>query len=207
MFHGGLDHSTVSQITEIADVGKGTFFNYFPTKGHVVTEFVNARTRSLTDLITEVRAGRIAAEAALVAFVTDKLWPPDSDGWLGYYRSIISAMAEDDLVRASVAERMIGQRHAYELLIHEGQVRAEFRTDFSAADLATYVHRFIVGFALSSWTDNRGPRIAAEDPLMRIILSVLKGPRGIPARTPKSQKDAGRSRTPWRTAANRARRP
>ena len=32
----GLAHVTVEDITEAADVGKGTFFNYFATKDHVL---------------------------------------------------------------------------------------------------------------------------------------------------------------------------
>jgi AcrR family transcriptional regulator len=31
----GIAGTTVEQITELADVGKGTFFNYFPSKEHV----------------------------------------------------------------------------------------------------------------------------------------------------------------------------
>src|SRR4051812_36615342 len=32
----GYSSTTVEQITEAADVGKGTFFNYFPSKEHVL---------------------------------------------------------------------------------------------------------------------------------------------------------------------------
>src|SRR6516164_11166643 len=32
----GFLETTVEDITEAADVGKGTFFNYFPTKEHVL---------------------------------------------------------------------------------------------------------------------------------------------------------------------------
>src|SRR5437899_5671273 len=32
----GYTSTTVEQITEAADVGKGTFFNYFPSKEHVL---------------------------------------------------------------------------------------------------------------------------------------------------------------------------
>lgn len=35
----GLTNVTVEQITERADVGKGTFFNYFPNKEAVLTHF------------------------------------------------------------------------------------------------------------------------------------------------------------------------
>ena len=35
----GFFATTVEQITEAADVGKGTFFNYFPSKEHVLAGF------------------------------------------------------------------------------------------------------------------------------------------------------------------------
>src|SRR5246127_2182870 len=35
----GFLETTVEDITEAADVGKGTFFNYFPTKEHVLATF------------------------------------------------------------------------------------------------------------------------------------------------------------------------
>ena len=37
MFSRGLADMTVQDITEAADVGKGTFFNYFQSKEHVVS--------------------------------------------------------------------------------------------------------------------------------------------------------------------------
>ncbi|MDA8233480.1 MAG: TetR/AcrR family transcriptional regulator [Clostridia bacterium] len=36
----GTEATTVEQITEAADVGKGTFYNYFPTKEAVVSYFL-----------------------------------------------------------------------------------------------------------------------------------------------------------------------
>src|SRR5277367_1420353 len=35
----GFHNVTVEQITEAADVGKGTFFNYFPSKEHLFMAF------------------------------------------------------------------------------------------------------------------------------------------------------------------------
>lgn len=36
----GFDNTTIDQITEEADVGKGTFYNYFPTKEAALYEFM-----------------------------------------------------------------------------------------------------------------------------------------------------------------------
>src|ERR1700682_5745951 len=35
----GLAETTVEDITNAADVGKGTFFNYFPSKEHILIAF------------------------------------------------------------------------------------------------------------------------------------------------------------------------
>ena len=50
----GFTNVTVEQITEAADVGKGTFFNYFPTKEHLLVAMAELRK----DLVAETaRAG------------------------------------------------------------------------------------------------------------------------------------------------------
>ena len=45
----GLANVTVEQITERADVGKGTFFNYFPNKEAVLTHFGAAQVERLKE--------------------------------------------------------------------------------------------------------------------------------------------------------------
>lgn len=48
----GYDRVTVDEIVAAADVSKGTFFNYFPTKEHLLVEY----RRSLLDAIHEYGA-------------------------------------------------------------------------------------------------------------------------------------------------------
>src|SRR6516165_12353590 len=51
----GFLETTVEDITEAADVGKGTFFNYFPTKEHVLTAFGEMQLAKLQALIGEAK--------------------------------------------------------------------------------------------------------------------------------------------------------
>jgi AcrR family transcriptional regulator len=44
----GFDAVTVDDITEAVDIGKGTFFNYFPTKEHILHEY---RDRFYDDIL------------------------------------------------------------------------------------------------------------------------------------------------------------
>jgi len=51
----GYDVTTVGAITEAADVGKGTFFNYFPTKDHVLAAYHDEMTGQLLALLAARR--------------------------------------------------------------------------------------------------------------------------------------------------------
>src|SRR3954452_4271608 len=61
----GLQQTTLSDITEAADVGKGTFFNYFPTKEHVLVEFYERHRERLEERLPAVRHGPETALEAL----------------------------------------------------------------------------------------------------------------------------------------------
>src|SRR6266705_166414 len=51
----GFAETTVEDITEAADVGKGTFFNYFPSKDHILLAFGEMQLSKLEDAIETAR--------------------------------------------------------------------------------------------------------------------------------------------------------
>src|ERR1700740_2696943 len=51
----GFAETTVEDITNAADVGKGTFFNYFPSKEHILLAFGEMQLAKLEAAIAEVR--------------------------------------------------------------------------------------------------------------------------------------------------------
>src|ERR1700690_2165408 len=51
----GFVETTVEDITEAADVGKGTFFNYFPSKDHILLAFGEMQLRKLESAIELAR--------------------------------------------------------------------------------------------------------------------------------------------------------
>src|SRR5262249_28708185 len=53
----GFLETTVEDITEAADVGKGTFFNYFPTKEHVLATFGAERLSIMERALDRVKRG------------------------------------------------------------------------------------------------------------------------------------------------------
>src|SRR5246127_615369 len=51
----GYLETTVEDITEAADVGKGTFFNYFPTKEHVLATYGEERLAAIEQALEKAR--------------------------------------------------------------------------------------------------------------------------------------------------------
>src|ERR1700704_671713 len=51
----GFAKTTVEDITNAADVGKGTFFNYFPSKDHILLAFGEMQLRKLEAAIAMAR--------------------------------------------------------------------------------------------------------------------------------------------------------
>src|SRR6478672_2583109 len=51
----GFAETTVEDITEAADLGKGTFFNYFPSKEHVLMAFGELQLGKLEVTVREAR--------------------------------------------------------------------------------------------------------------------------------------------------------
>src|SRR6478609_8249543 len=58
----GFLETTVADITEAADVGKGTFFNYFPTKEHVLATLAEIQIGRLNQGLAAARTGKSTYE-------------------------------------------------------------------------------------------------------------------------------------------------
>src|ERR1700734_1297094 len=54
----GFTETKVEDITEAADVGKGTFFNYFPSKDHILLAFGEMQFAKLESAVAEARDSR-----------------------------------------------------------------------------------------------------------------------------------------------------
>src|SRR5512142_1500477 len=60
----GFMATTTEQITEAADVGQGTFFNYFPSKQHVLAALFEMQFAKLEQAVGEMK-GKRSARAVL----------------------------------------------------------------------------------------------------------------------------------------------
>jgi AcrR family transcriptional regulator len=143
----GFLETTVEDITESADVGKGTFFNYFPTKEHILAEFGGERTAAVERALEKARSTKnsvldVLGELAMDSAGQSKLNAP-------LIRAIFAAHASCAPVRAELQKRaQVGRRMLTEMF-RIGQERGEIRTDIAASDLARTMQMTVMGLAMS----------------------------------------------------------
>jgi len=58
----GYDNTTVDEITKEAGIGKGTFFNYFPTKEALLQDFVKQKEELVFDLVKDQSTRNISTK-------------------------------------------------------------------------------------------------------------------------------------------------
>ncbi len=176
----GFEATTVDDITEKADVGRGTFFNYFPRKEAVLAYLSDERLEAAEEQASELLTDPRAAREKLVAL----------------YRHAASAYTEDrELSRYVFAEwlkrgfaptREAGTRWEQLVLglVEQGRVSGELRNDITAARaeailsgvyIATLYHWLYCPEACGEGADfDLGDELAAR---LGVLLDGLVAPR------------------------------
>src|SRR6266481_3202622 len=142
----GFLETTVEDITEAADVGKGTFFNYFPSKDHILLAF------------GEMQLSKLEASIEMACQTNEPM--PEFLSSLGVRMTqeptrnpaIIRALLQAYLSTTPVREAMMDlQRRVHALhtqMIQLGQGRGEIRNDLPAAEIAHVFRQTIFGTLL-----------------------------------------------------------
>jgi len=159
----GFQETTVEDITEAADVGKGTFFNYFQTKEHVLAAFGGERVAALEHALKEARATKgpildVLRDLALNVAGQSKESP-------ALLRAIYAAHATSAPVRAQLQKRMQTTRRLLSDIFLLAQHRGEVRRDLSPTDLARRTQIVFVGLTLA-WA------VVPEDSISKRSLAV-----------------------------------
>src|ERR1700740_91476 len=130
----GFLETTVEDITEAADVGKGTFFNYFPSKDHILLAFGDMQLGKLQEAVNTARSKSEPMPEFLRALGVRMTQEPTRNP------AIIRALLQAYLSTTRVREAMIDMQERVQALhtqmIQLGQDRGEIRSDLPAAELA-----------------------------------------------------------------------
>ena len=147
----GYLETTVEDITEAADVGKGTFFNYFPTKEHVLATYGEQRVAAIEHALKKARSANHSVLAVLKELATDLAGQSSQSPDL--LRSIFAAHLSCAPVRAELQNRLQRGRRLLAEIFVVGQKTGEIRRDRSAADLARLTHLILMGVTIA-WALN-----------------------------------------------------
>ena len=161
----GFAATTVEDITYAADVGKGTFFNYFPSKDHILLAFGEMQLAKLEVSIESTELGRVPLPEFLLQLAMRLSEEP------GRNPGILPVILQINLSSSPVRKTM-GEIHAraHALLarmIEFGQGRGEIRVDATAAELAHVFRQTMMG-TLLVWS------LYGDDTLLQRIESAFR---------------------------------
>jgi AcrR family transcriptional regulator len=142
----GYLETTVEDITNAADVGKGTFFNYFPTKEHVLATFGEGRISAIERAVERARKTTGPILPVIKNLAIDLAGQSSESPAL--LRSIYAAHASCAPVRAQMQKRTRDARKLLAEMFALAQDRGEVRRDLSASDLGRLTQLIFHGVTL-----------------------------------------------------------
>ncbi len=142
----GFAETTVEDITNVADVGKGTFFNHFPSKDHILLAFGEMQLAKLQDAVNSARNSNEPMPHFLRSLGVRMTQEPTRNP------AIIRALLQAYLSTTQVREAMIDLQNRVHALhtqmIQLGQTRGEIRSDLPATEIAHVFRQTIFGTLL-----------------------------------------------------------
>jgi AcrR family transcriptional regulator len=142
----GFAETTVEDITEAADVGKGTFFNYFPSKDHILLAFGEMQLEKLEAAVEMARQTNEPMPAFLRGLGTRMTQEPTRNPEI--IRAILQAYLSTGSVRAAMMDMQQRVLGLHTQMIQIGQERGEIRSDLPASEIAQVFRQTIFGTLL-----------------------------------------------------------
>lgn len=142
----GFVETTVEDITEAADLGKGTFFNYFPSKDHVLMAFAEMQLQKLEIIVREAQQSDLPMREVLRTLVLRMTEEPVRNPAI--IRALLQANLSSVPVRGAMLRIHERNRALLAELIRHGQKRGEIRTDLPAEEIAQVWRQTIFGTLL-----------------------------------------------------------
>jgi AcrR family transcriptional regulator len=142
----GYANTTVEDITEAADVGKGTFFNYFPSKEHVLMAFGEMQLEKLAAIVQEAQRSDLPMREVLRTLVLRMTEEPIRNPAI--VRALLQANLSSVPVRGEMLRIHNRNRKLLGELIRHGQDRGEIRTDYPPEEIAQAWRQTIFGTLL-----------------------------------------------------------
>lgn len=145
----GFPNVTVEDITEAADVGKGTFFNYFESKEHVLGVLAEIQLGKVQEAVEQAASGKRPIEAVLHELFVGLAEEPGRSPELA--RAMISGFVSSKRSTEIMALNMTNGREIIGRAIEIGQKRKEIDPRLKKERIALQAQQTFLG-ALLIWS-------------------------------------------------------
>jgi AcrR family transcriptional regulator len=147
--HKGFSETTVEDITNAADVGKGTFFNYFPSKEHILASFGQMQIAKVQAAAEDAPNTKLPIQEFLRDLALDVISEPARNP--AVVRALLQANLSSEPVREMMREIHSRATAHLRKIIEVGQQRGEIRRDLPATDIAPVLRQSLLG-AMLIWS-------------------------------------------------------
>lgn len=142
----GFAETTVEDITNAADLGKGTFFNYFPSKDHILLAFAEMQFAKLQSAVAEARTKNEPVRHFFLGLGALMTQEPIRNPEI--VRILLQAFLSNMAVRGTMLEMQDRVTELHAEMMRLGQERGEIRADLPPIELAQVFRQAIFGTLL-----------------------------------------------------------
>jgi AcrR family transcriptional regulator len=155
----GYSNVTVEDITEAADVGKGTFFNYFESKDHVLGVMAEIQLGKVKEALTLAEAGEQTICSVLHHLFLRSAEEPGRSPDLA--RALLSSFLASEGVRRLMAHSLASEgRKILAQIVAAGQKRREIDFRLKKEKVALHIQQAFMG-TLLLWSLEGQPALEA----------------------------------------------
>ncbi len=163
----GILNTTVEDITEAADVGKGTFFNYFPSKEHVLGVLLEGQLAKVAEAQAAAESGKHAIREVLRQFMGRIVEEPARSQQLA--RGLLATVCLNSEVRGMFVESLAEGRKIFTGVLRHGQERGEIRGDLDPAAMMRVFQQNVLGTIMFWSMGSTGDLHQVLDPAFEIF--------------------------------------
>jgi len=154
----GFPNVTVEDITEAADVGKGTFFNYFESKDHVLGVMAEIQLGKVREAVTLTESGKQTIHSVLHRLFLRVAEEPGRSPDLA--RALISSFLASKRVRHLIDRNLSEGRKMVAQVVAAGQKRREIDSRLEKKKVALQLQQAFMG-TLLLWSLEGQPALEA----------------------------------------------
>jgi AcrR family transcriptional regulator len=155
----GYPNVTVEEITEAADVGKGTFFNYFESKDQVLSVMAEIQLGKVKEALTLAQSAKETIRSVLHRLFLRSGEEPGHSPELA--RALVASFLASEGVRRFMARKLASEgRRMLAQIVAAGQKRGEIDPGLKKEKVALHIQQAFMG-TLLLWSLEGQPALEA----------------------------------------------